>query len=47
LTIPPFYGAELGPFDTNTLADTDDDEWLNSPVSEWSLEDILKADQNV
>ena len=47
LPVPPFYGADSGPFDTNRQEDTDDDEWLAIPVSEWTLQDILKADQVV
>ena len=45
LTLPDIYGANSGPFDTSSIADTDDDEWLDSPVEKWTLEDILKADQ--
>ncbi|KAL7565143.1 hypothetical protein ACA910_021522 [Epithemia clementina (nom. ined.)] len=45
LTIPDFYGADSGPFDTGSVAETDYDEWLDCPVAAWTLEDILKADQ--
>ena len=47
LTYPDFYGGDSGPFDIDSIADTDDDEWLDCPVAEWTLEDILKADQIV
>jgi len=47
LPIPPLYAADSGPFDTKYTVDTDDDEWLEMPVPEWSLEDILRADQIV
>lgn len=47
LTIPDFYGANSGPFDTGSVADTDDDEWLDLPVVEWTIHEVLKADQIV
>ena len=40
----PFYG-DNGPWETSVHADTDDDEWLDLPVLEWTLQDVLKAEK--
>lgn len=45
LTIPPLYGATSSPWDTDTTADTDHDEWLMLPLEEWTLEHVLQADK--
>jgi hypothetical protein len=45
LTHPPFYGAESGPWDSSTVADTDNDEWLRLPLDVWTLENIIQAEQ--
>ena len=51
LPLPPFYGNDGPPWDSTTTttttnaADTDDDEWLELPILEWTLQDILKAEQ--
>ena len=45
LTYPPIYGTDSSPFDTNLIAETDNDEWLEFPTEEWTLEHILQAEQ--
>jgi hypothetical protein len=45
LAFPPLYGAESGPWDTTTIANTDDDEWLTLDADAWTLEHILQAEQ--
>lgn len=45
LAVPPIYGATSSPWDTDTKADTDHDEWLTLPLEDWTLEYILQADQ--
>lgn len=45
LTVPPLYGAASSPMDTDTVADTDHDEWLKLSLEDWTLEHILQADQ--
>lgn len=47
VTVPPLYGATASPMDTETIADTDDDEWLVLSVDDWTLEHVLQADQVV
>lgn len=47
LQYPPLYGASSSPFDTDNVADTDHDEWLELSSEEWTLEHILHADQVV
>ena len=47
LTVPPLYGATSSPWDTDTEADTDHDEWLKLSLEEWTLEHVLQADQVV
>jgi hypothetical protein len=45
LVSPPLYGATSSPWDTDTIPNTDDDEWLKLSSEEWTLEHILQADQ--
>jgi hypothetical protein len=45
LAFPPLYGAESSPWDTSTIADTDNDEWLSLAADAWSLEHIIQAEQ--
>jgi hypothetical protein len=45
LVSPPLYGAASSPWDTDTVPNTDDDEWLKLSSEEWTLEHILQADQ--
>jgi hypothetical protein len=45
LTHPPVYGAESSPWDSSTVADTDNDEWLRLPLDVWTLENIIQAEQ--
>jgi hypothetical protein len=45
LVSPPLYGATSSPWDTDTIPNTDDDEWLKLSSDEWTLEHILQADQ--
>jgi hypothetical protein len=45
LAPPPLYGATSSPWDTDTTPNTDDDEWLTLSSEEWTLENILQADQ--
>jgi len=45
LTVPPLYGATSSPWDTDTIADTDHDEWLTLSFEDWTLEHVLQADQ--
>ena len=46
IALPPFY-LEEGPWDThaNDQVVSDDDEWLDLPVLEWTLQDVLKAEK--
>ena len=44
LTFPPLY--ESNPFDTRTIALTDDDDWIEfSSSDDWTLEHIVQAEQ--
>lgn len=45
LTVPPLYGATSSPWDTDTKVDTDHDEWLKLPFEDWTLENVLQAEQ--
>lgn len=50
VSLPPIYGADVtdGPLDTTRIRGkiiSDDDEWLDLPTLEWTLQDILKAEQ--
>lgn len=45
LISPPLYGATSSPWDTDTIPNTDYDEWLKLLPDEWTLEHILQADQ--
>lgn len=47
ITFPPLYGAEQTPFSSEVIPDTDDDDWLDSPCTEWNLENIIEAEQIV
>lgn len=48
-TFPPLYGAESNPWDTKTIPETDDDDWLlnhhKMAMEDWTLEHILQAEQ--
>jgi hypothetical protein len=48
-TFPPLYSAESNPYDTKTIPETDDDEWLlnhhKMAMEDWTLEHILQAEQ--
>jgi len=46
--IPPFYGKDGPRVDQSTVPDddtTDDDEWLELSIAEWTVQDILKAEK--
>jgi hypothetical protein len=45
LTFPPLYGADSGPFDNGNIPESDDDEWLDTPIPEWRLDFVLQAEQ--
>jgi hypothetical protein len=45
LSYPPLYGADSGPWDTGTIPQTDDDEWLYLPSTLWNAEYVIQAEQ--
>jgi hypothetical protein len=45
VTFPPLYGTGSGPWDTTTIEDTDNDEWLYLPADVWTLENVLQAEK--
>lgn len=42
---PPMYGEDSGPLDTETIPETDDDEWLDLAPEQFTAEHILQAEQ--
>ena len=42
---PPLYGEHSSPLDTDTVPDTDDDEWLDLSPEQFTAEHILQAEQ--
>eukprot|EP00980_Cylindrotheca_fusiformis_P005000 scaffold1062_cov130-Cylindrotheca_fusiformis.AAC.6 len=44
-TFPPLYGHYSNPMDTETIPETDDDEWLYLPPDAWTLESIIQSEQ--
>jgi len=45
LTYPPLYGEYSGPYDIDTIPQTDDDEWLYLSAEEYTAENVLQAEQ--
>lgn len=45
LSFPPMYGLNSGPWDTATIPQTDDDEWLFLPPTVWNAEHVLQSEQ--
>jgi len=45
LTYPPLYGEYSGPYDIDTIPQTDDDEWLYRSAEEYTAENVLQAEQ--
>jgi MutS domain V len=42
---PPIYGVDSDPFDDVNIVTSDDDEWLYLPAQDWTVENLLHAEQ--
>jgi DNA mismatch repair protein MutS2 len=42
---PPLYGMDSNPWDDTTIVASDDDEWLYVPAQDWTVENLIHAEQ--